>query len=58
MRNSECYSCEENVPYSCKQHEEGCCMEWDVAVNLYYLRVACGLQFEMDVQIIWDRLVG
>ena len=58
MRNSECYACEENVPYSSEQHDEGCCMEWDVAVNLYYLRVACGLQSEMDIQMIWDRLVG
>ena len=56
LRDSECYACNENVAYANPLRDEGCCMEWLVAMEHYYLRIYSSLQAELEVSKCLTRL--
>ena len=55
LRDIECYACNENVAYANPVHDEGCCMEWLVAMDHYYLRIYSSLQTELEVTRMFDH---
>ena len=57
LRDSECYACNENVAYANPLHDEGCCMEWLVAMEHYYLRIYSSLQTELEVTRMFDQVI-
>ena len=58
IRDGECYACNHNLPYTNSLHEDGCCMDWEDAIKLYYLKVYSSPEIQGEAHNLFEKIMA